>query len=168
MRLYAQKNRAAHNPKSGDRLSQRSSTAKKRGKTNSAGQSRWPDEVSSTAAARSSPKSTCSPPRTASNRKRSPPESYSNFSTKYWIKFPLKWFNYVFSFSPKDLTVTIGEHDRKTESSRKSVHHVAKIYRHPNFRLSTFDNDIAIIELREVAPLESSWVRVACLPKSGK
>lgn len=64
--------------------------------------------------------------------------------------------------------MTIGEYDRKIDTGRKSVHHVSKIYRHPNFRLSTFDNDIAIVELREVAPIESPWVRVACLPKSCK
>lgn len=72
------------------------------------------------------------------------------------------------SFSPKDLTVTIGEHDRKVDTGRKSVHHVTKIHRHQDFRLSTFDNDIAIIELREAVPINSPWVRVACLPKSGE
>ncbi|XP_050548446.1 cationic trypsin-3-like, partial [Daktulosphaira vitifoliae] len=72
----------------------------------------------------------------------------------------------VESFSPKDLTVTIGEHDRKTDTGRKSVHHVLRIHRHQDFRLSTFDNDIAILELREPAPLESPWVRLACLPTS--
>lgn len=72
------------------------------------------------------------------------------------------------SFSPKDLTVTIGEHDRKVDTGRKSVHHVAHIHRHQDFRLSTFDNDIAIIELREPASINNPWVRVACLPKSGE
>lgn len=72
----------------------------------------------------------------------------------------------VENFSPKDLTVTIGEHDRKVDTGRKSVHHVTQIHRHQDFRLSTFDNDIAIIELREPVPINSPWVRVACLPKS--
>ncbi|VVC33685.1 Serine proteases, trypsin family, serine active site,Peptidase S1, PA clan,Serine proteases, trypsin [Cinara cedri] len=72
----------------------------------------------------------------------------------------------VENFNPKDLTVTIGEHDRKVETGRKSVHHVAKIYRHPDFKLSTFDNDIAIVELRDVVSIENPWVRVACLPKT--
>jgi len=72
----------------------------------------------------------------------------------------------VENFSPKDLTVTIGEHDRKVDTGRKTVHTVAKIQRHPNFRLSTFDNDIAIIELRDAVPIDKPWIRVACLPKS--
>lgn len=74
---------------------------------------------------------------------------------------------FTFSFNPKDLTVTIGEHDRKVDTGRKTVHHVTKIQRHPDFRLSTFDNDIAVVELREPVPIEKPWVRVACLPKSG-
>lgn len=77
-------------------------------------------------------------------------------------------FVLFYSFSPKDLTVTIGEHDRKTDSDRKSVHRVSTIHRHPNFRLSTFDNDIAVIELHEVVSIDNPWVRVACLPKSCK
>lgn len=72
------------------------------------------------------------------------------------------------SFSPKDLTVTIGEHDRKVDTGRRTVHNVAHIHRHPEFRLSTFDNDIAVIELREAVPIDKPWLRVACLPKSGK
>lgn len=80
----------------------------------------------------------------------------------------LQFTSRFFSFSPKDLTVTIGEHDRKVDTGRKSVHHVAHIHRHQDFRLSTFDNDIAIIELREAASINNPWVRVACLPKSGE
>ncbi|XP_050435719.1 vitellin-degrading protease-like [Adelges cooleyi] len=70
----------------------------------------------------------------------------------------------VESFNAKDLTVTIGEHDRKTDSSRKSVHRVANIHRHQDFRLSTFDNDIAVVELKEPVHVENPWVRLACLP----
>lgn len=73
-----------------------------------------------------------------------------------------------YSYNLKDLTITIGEHNRKVDNGRKSVHQVVKINRHPNFRLSTFDNDIAIIELRDVVLIENPWVRVACLPNSGK
>ncbi|XP_025416029.1 trypsin-like [Sipha flava] len=72
----------------------------------------------------------------------------------------------VNKFPAKELTVTIGEHDRKADTGRKSVHQVAKVHWHPGFQLNTFDNDIAVLELKDPAPIESPWVRLACLPNS--
>jgi hypothetical protein len=77
-------------------------------------------------------------------------------------------FAFVFRFPAKELTVTIGEHDRKADTGRKSVHQVAKVHWHPGFQLNTFDNDIAVLELKDPAPIESPWVRLACLPNSGQ
>ncbi|RZF38225.1 hypothetical protein LSTR_LSTR005586 [Laodelphax striatellus] len=66
----------------------------------------------------------------------------------------------------KEMSVLLGEHDRRlrneTELTKRKV---AKVMAHPNFTISNFNNDIAILKLDAPVNIQDSNLRTACLPQ---
>ncbi|XP_015498383.1 coagulation factor X isoform X1 [Parus major] len=65
----------------------------------------------------------------------------------------------------KEIKVVVGEVDREKEEPSESMHAVDKILVHSKFIIDTYDNDIALLKLKE--PIRfSEYVIAACLPKA--
>ncbi|XP_018896296.2 trypsin [Bemisia tabaci] len=65
----------------------------------------------------------------------------------------------------KEIKVTLGEHDRQIVNETETVvRKVKKTYRHPEFQISNFNNDIAVLELESTVDIAGPHVRTACLP----
>ncbi|NXM23370.1 FA10 factor, partial [Ploceus nigricollis] len=65
----------------------------------------------------------------------------------------------------KEIKVVVGEVDREKEEQSESMHTVDKIFVHSKFIVDTYDNDIALLKLKE--PIRfSEYVIAACLPKA--
>jgi len=74
----------------------------------------------------------------------------------------------VIGYTEKDISmlrVRLGAHSLVNRDS--SLHHVDRIIRHINFNTNTLDYDVAILTLRESAPIKNrgSNVKTICLPK---
>uniref|UniRef100_A0A8D9E7P1 Serine proteinase stubble n=1 Tax=Cacopsylla melanoneura TaxID=428564 RepID=A0A8D9E7P1_9HEMI len=69
--------------------------------------------------------------------------------------------------NPKDIKVTLGEHDRlsKNESVPVIIRKVKRTIPHPDFSLSNFNNDIAVLELESGVDFEAPQIHPACLPE---
>lgn len=72
-----------------------------------------------------------------------------------------------FSVNPKEIKVTLGEHDRdsKNESSPVIMRKIKRVLKHPDFSLSNFNNDIAMLELVSGVDFEAPQIHPACLPE---
>ncbi|KAI5711946.1 hypothetical protein M8J75_004486 [Diaphorina citri] len=68
--------------------------------------------------------------------------------------------------NPKEIKVTLGEHDRlsKNESVPVIIRKVKRAIRHPDFSLSNFNNDIALLEMESGVDFEAPQIHPACLP----
>ncbi|NXW79352.1 FA10 factor, partial [Hirundo rustica] len=65
----------------------------------------------------------------------------------------------------KEIKVVVGEVDREKKEPSESMHTVDKIFVHSKFIIETYDNDIALLKLKE--PIRfSEYVIAACLPKA--
>ncbi|XP_068036311.1 coagulation factor X-like [Anomalospiza imberbis] len=65
----------------------------------------------------------------------------------------------------KEIKVVVGEVDREKKEQSESMHTVDKIIIHSKFDAETYDNDIALLKLKE--PIRfSEYVIAACLPKA--
>ncbi|RMC06570.1 hypothetical protein DUI87_16007 [Hirundo rustica rustica] len=65
----------------------------------------------------------------------------------------------------KEIKVVVGEVDREKKEPSESMHTVDKILVHSKFITETYDNDIALLKLKE--PIRfSEYVIAACLPKA--
>uniref|UniRef100_A0A8C5TE10 coagulation factor Xa n=1 Tax=Malurus cyaneus samueli TaxID=2593467 RepID=A0A8C5TE10_9PASS len=64
----------------------------------------------------------------------------------------------------KEIKVVVGEVDREKEEQSETMHTVAKILVHSKFVAETYDNDIALLKLKEPVQF-SEYVIAACLPK---
>ncbi|XP_041315204.1 coagulation factor X-like [Pyrgilauda ruficollis] len=65
----------------------------------------------------------------------------------------------------KEIKVVVGEVDREKKEQSESMHTVDKIFVHSKFIVETYDNDIALLKLKE--PIRfSEYVIAACLPKA--
>uniref|UniRef100_A0A8C9MN27 coagulation factor Xa n=1 Tax=Serinus canaria TaxID=9135 RepID=A0A8C9MN27_SERCA len=63
------------------------------------------------------------------------------------------------------LALTVGEVDREKKEQSESMHTVNKIIIHSKFDAETYDNDIALLKLKE--PIRfSEYIIPACLPKA--
>lgn len=70
--------------------------------------------------------------------------------------------------SAKEIKATLGEFNRAHKNStQKIVVRVKKIIRHPEFQISDFKNDIAILKLDGQIPSDLPHIQSACLPNSG-
>ncbi|XP_058678752.1 coagulation factor X [Ammospiza caudacuta] len=65
----------------------------------------------------------------------------------------------------KEIQVVVGEVDREKKEQSESMHTVDKIYVHSKFIVETYDNDIALLKLKEPITF-SEYVIPACLPKA--
>ncbi|NWX89741.1 FA10 factor, partial [Nothoprocta ornata] len=65
----------------------------------------------------------------------------------------------------KEITVVVGEVDREKEEHSETMHTVDKIFVHSKYVAETYDNDIAIIKLKERIKF-SEYVIPACLPET--
>ncbi|XP_010223633.1 PREDICTED: coagulation factor X-like [Tinamus guttatus] len=65
----------------------------------------------------------------------------------------------------KEITVVVGEVDREEEEHSETMHTVDKIFVHSKYVAETYDNDIAIIKLKEPITF-SEYVIPACLPET--
>ncbi|XP_071427269.1 coagulation factor X-like [Pithys albifrons albifrons] len=64
----------------------------------------------------------------------------------------------------KEIKVVVGEVDREKKEQSESMHTVDKIVVHPKYVAKTYDNDIALIKLREPITF-SEYIIPACLPR---
>ncbi|NXC37311.1 FA10 factor, partial [Campylorhamphus procurvoides] len=64
----------------------------------------------------------------------------------------------------KEIKVVVGEVDREKKEQSESMHTVDKMFVHPKYVVATYDNDIALIKLKEPITF-SEYVIAACLPK---
>uniref|UniRef100_A0A8C3TGB9 coagulation factor Xa n=2 Tax=Catharus ustulatus TaxID=91951 RepID=A0A8C3TGB9_CATUS len=65
----------------------------------------------------------------------------------------------------KEIKVVVGEVDREKKEQSESMHTVEKMLVHSKFILETYDNDIALLKLKE--PIRfSEFIVPACLPKA--
>ncbi|NXB83232.1 FA10 factor, partial [Vidua chalybeata] len=65
----------------------------------------------------------------------------------------------------KEIKVVVGEVDREKKEQSESMHTVDKIFVHSKFIVETYDNDIALLKVKE--PIRfSEYVIAACLPKA--
>ncbi|XP_071287227.1 coagulation factor X-like, partial [Agelaius tricolor] len=64
----------------------------------------------------------------------------------------------------KEIKVVVGEVDREKKEQSESMHTVDKIIVHSKFDAETYDNDIALLKLKEPVTF-SEYVIPACLPK---
>ncbi len=62
------------------------------------------------------------------------------------------------------MTVRLGEYHFREENSSRVDHRVEAIYIHEGFNGTTFDNDIALMQLKEKADLYNSKIWPICLP----
>lgn len=69
--------------------------------------------------------------------------------------------------NPKEIKVTLGEHDRqsKNESAPVIMRKIKRVLKHPDFSLSNFNNDIAMLELVSGVDFEAPQIHPACLPE---
>ncbi|NWW29245.1 FA10 factor, partial [Falcunculus frontatus] len=65
----------------------------------------------------------------------------------------------------KEIKVVVGEVDREKEEQSETMHTVEKIFVHSKFVAETYDNDIALLKLKEPVRF-SEYVVAACLPKA--
>ncbi|XP_077647017.1 uncharacterized protein LOC110478744 [Lonchura striata] len=65
----------------------------------------------------------------------------------------------------KEIKVVVGEVDREKKEQSESMHTVDKIIVHSKFDAETYDNDIALLKLKEPVRF-SEYVIPACLPKA--
>ncbi|KAK7592922.1 hypothetical protein V9T40_007674 [Parthenolecanium corni] len=73
----------------------------------------------------------------------------------------------VEGISAKEIKATLGEFNRAHKNStQKIVVRVKKIIRHPEFQISDFKNDIAILKLDGQIPSDLPHIQSACLPNS--
>ncbi|NWW57766.1 FA10 factor, partial [Ifrita kowaldi] len=64
----------------------------------------------------------------------------------------------------KEIKVVVGEVDREKKEQSETIHNVDKILVHSKFVAETYDNDIALLKLKEPVRF-SEYVVAACLPK---
>lgn len=69
----------------------------------------------------------------------------------------------------RKITVTLGDHDRRDKNRFSSiqVRRLNDIHKHNLFDSSSYNNDIAILEVDDALDFDSK-IQPACLPKSGK
>ncbi|NXH93089.1 FA10 factor, partial [Edolisoma coerulescens] len=65
----------------------------------------------------------------------------------------------------KEIKVVVGEVDREKKEQSETMHTVDKILVHSKFVAETYDNDIALLKLKEPVRF-SEYVVAACLPKA--
>lgn len=70
----------------------------------------------------------------------------------------------VYSKQPGDVTVRLGEYNFREPSHYRTDHTVDAFFIHERFNSSSFENDIALIQLREKAKLYDSNIWPICLP----
>lgn len=71
--------------------------------------------------------------------------------------------------SAKEIKASLGEFNRAHKNStQKLVARIKQIIRHPEFQISDFRNDIAILKLDNPIPFDLPHIRTACLPKSSE
>lgn len=69
-----------------------------------------------------------------------------------------------FRYKPRDITVRLGEYDfSKSEETRALDFMVSEIRIHRDFKLNTYDNDIAIIKISRPTAF-NSYIWPICLP----
>lgn len=79
-------------------------------------------------------------------------------------------FLYDSSVNPKEIKVTLGEHDRlvSNESAPVIIRRIKRAHKHPDFSLSNFNNDIAVLELDSGVDFEAPQIHPACLPENSE
>ncbi|KAJ9593924.1 hypothetical protein L9F63_014638 [Diploptera punctata] len=71
------------------------------------------------------------------------------------------------SVSPEEITVVLGEYDRTNPTETNTeVRNLVSGIQHDNFELTTFDNDIGLLELDSSVDFTPN-IRAACLPNVG-
>ncbi|XP_030332512.1 coagulation factor X-like [Strigops habroptila] len=65
----------------------------------------------------------------------------------------------------KEIKVVVGEVDREKKEQSETMHTVDKIFVHSKYVVETYDNDIALIKLKEPI-MFSEYIIAACLPEA--
>lgn len=76
---------------------------------------------------------------------------------------------HFYRFSAREIKASLGEFNRALKNdTQKLVIRIKQIIRHPEFQISNFKNDIAILKLDTQVRFDSPHIQPACLPQSGK
>ncbi|KAJ8047620.1 Coagulation factor X [Holothuria leucospilota] len=68
-----------------------------------------------------------------------------------------------YNVTTRDIMIQVGDYDTLLPEPQQRVYDVDRIYVHPGFDADTYDNDIALIRVRE--PIEfSDYIKPICLP----
>lgn len=71
----------------------------------------------------------------------------------------------VDGFSAKEIKATIGEYNRTMKNdTKRQIIRIKEIIRHPNFQISNFKNDIAILKVETEMKFATPYIQPACLP----
>ncbi|XKL66669.1 hypothetical protein PGB90_010089 [Kerria lacca] len=75
----------------------------------------------------------------------------------------------VEGFSAREIKASLGEFNRAQKNeSNKQIVRIKQIIRHPDFQISNFKNDIAILKLDTQVRFDTPHIQPACLPSSEK
>jgi len=66
--------------------------------------------------------------------------------------------------TPSDLKIVLGDLDKNNVGSKESSHSVSRIIAHPSYNPDTMENDFALIELSQAAPM-TDCIGTVCLPQ---